>query len=497
MDLILVESIVILCAFLTLIRPFVKSFQDIEGTHFLSFFGSLLLVLIFVVYGFRPELVPLSIFVFFLFFTDIPGIIRIWRHLKYDDYGEGSIVLRGLALLVLVGVSFIAIRYAPFSEQKSDFASLFTKKQLPTTSDINLFVKEAIPTAPVVLVAPPVVGSAESLSSLLTILCERGFTVVTFRQESVDLFPFLSGSLKDRRRQGNLLQIGSALLLGEHWSVANQLGKELVKKREAALKAVFPWVYQQYVLRQEGLEVPFFCIAYDVSAEAIENLFLRGEIGVSRTGPLMGGSEKVELPHEEKNQSEVAVVLPSEEKGKTSFLRALVLVEKTTFTSYVFENLDDQESNNKWQNVFKSFSFGVKKERQEQKELPIPVLFAVSDRITSEKVRHSRYFFVEENMAQNSYPRLLVAVEGAGVFDYSDIVQFYPLLELFFQGTGKRVITAGYYPETLGNLIGNFFVNFLVPPWIEGIQKVPVYGKTFVETNRWWKQPGKELIGIP
>ncbi|MEJ5188667.1 MAG: hypothetical protein WHT84_05610, partial [Breznakiellaceae bacterium] len=98
MDLILVESIVILCAFLTLIRPFVKSFQDIEGTHFLSFFGSLLLVLIFVVYGFRPELVPLSIFVFFLFFTDIPGIIRIWRHLKYDDYGEGSIVLRGLAL---------------------------------------------------------------------------------------------------------------------------------------------------------------------------------------------------------------------------------------------------------------------------------------------------------------------------------------------------------------------------------------------------------------
>ncbi|MCX7655291.1 MAG: hypothetical protein N2Z76_02065 [Treponemataceae bacterium] len=496
MDLVLVESIVILCAFLTLIRPFVKSFQDIEGTHFLSFFGFLLLVFIFVVYGFRPELIPLSIFVFFLFLTDIPGIMRIWRHLKYDDYGEASLLLRSVAFVLLLVLSFVAVRYAPFSEQKPDIRGFFTGREFSITSDIEVFVREATPTAPLVLVAPSVVGSAEGLTSLFATLHNRGFTVVTFSQESVDFFPSFSGMLKDRKRQGNLLKIGSALLLGEHWNVANQLGKELVKKREEALKLVFSWVYQEYGLRQGGFEIPFFCVAYDISAEAIENLLDKEEIGEPpQQSSSQFPSEKVEVLPKGISQGATALGLPSEKNPRLSFLRALVLVEKTTFTSYAFESLDNHENNSL--KAFLRFFSGLKRANQEQKNFTIPVLFAVSDRITSERIRHSRYFFVEKSFSQSLYPRFLVAVEGAGIFDYSDIAQFYPLLELFFRGTGKRVITMGYYPETLGNLIGNFFVNFLVPPLKGDMQKVPIYSKTLVESNWGWKQSEKEVVGIP
>jgi len=116
-----------------------------------------------------------------------------------------------------------------------------------------------------------------------------------------------------------------------------------------------------------------------------------------------------------------------------------------------------------------------------------PLMVLVSDRIKKTEERDHRYASLVRVVHQSEAPALLVALTGAGPFDYSDVTVQYPIYSALLGGIGNRVRSPAYYVESTVALINNFICS------IEGMQTevsktvrgvpYPVSGDVYMEYN--------------
>ena len=103
-ELIFPEALIALFLILPLIRPLVKNLWAIDGLTWLPFLALGITIGLFPAYGFRPECVPLLIYVIVFNICNIPAVLALLSHLQNDDFRERSpvIIFLSIALLVLV-----------------------------------------------------------------------------------------------------------------------------------------------------------------------------------------------------------------------------------------------------------------------------------------------------------------------------------------------------------------------------------------------------------
>jgi hypothetical protein len=101
-DLFLGEMLVIVLLIPVLLRPFFRSLQRIAGIPVLPLLAFLSCFAIIAGSGFRLSFLPVFIFVFFVFISGLPQLVRMIRGLPTDWYSPVSIVWDCILLIALV-----------------------------------------------------------------------------------------------------------------------------------------------------------------------------------------------------------------------------------------------------------------------------------------------------------------------------------------------------------------------------------------------------------
>ena len=90
-----------------------------------------------------------------------------------------------------------------------------------------------------------------------------------------------------------------------------------------------------------------------------------------------------------------------------------------------------------------------------------PLCFIVSNQVQNPKHQNGRYAALIRVFRTTTAPVILAAVSGAGVPDYSDVPEKYPIYSVLFPGQGRKAWPrTGYVPGTAA-LIINFAASVL------------------------------------
>lgn len=449
-DLVLLVWLLIVLVGLELVRPFVKSIRDITGIILFPILALVLLLLVLYIYGFRPELVPLGVFIFIIVLFRIPKLISLLQRLREDEDRTPSLVLFFIGFLFLSVTGAVAIVFSPSKEFLSgkDTAPLAAAKDnyetfvlkdssVGTEYFIRSYKVSAEKTRGTILVIPPVSGSVEVVDSICTPLFAKGLSIVTLSQNGLDLPAYdvlhkpVAPSIK--RTAEYLL----SFIAGLRYKTPNEYGRSIEDERLRAIERV---------ISQGEYELPLYIIGYGA-----------------------GG----------------AAALRYLAQHKDNPVSALINIEGPLFYSLEFNERDREASG-----VKGFFATLLPRSFSHIGTVPLiekPLMVLVSDRIKKTEERDYRYATLVRVVHQAEAPAVLVALTGAGPFDYSDVTVQYPIYSALMSGIGNRVRSSDYYVESTAALINNFICS------IEKMQTeasdtargvpYPVSGDVYMEYN--------------
>ncbi|HPC71256.1 MAG TPA: hypothetical protein PLB48_05585, partial [Treponema sp.] len=271
-DLVLLVWLLIVLVGLELVRPFVKSIRDITGIILFPILALVLLLLVLYIYGFRPELVPLGVFIFIIVLFRIPKLISLLQRLREDEDRTPSLVLFFIGFLFLSVTGAVAIVFSPSKEFLSgkDTAPLAAAKDnyetfvlkdssVGTEYFIRSYKVSAEKTRGTILVIPPVSGSVEVVDSICTPLFAKGFSIVTLSQNGLDLPAYdvlhkpVAPSIK--RTAEYLL----SFIAGLRYKTPNEYGRSIEDERLRAIERV---------ISQGVYDLPLYIIGYGAGGAA-------------------------------------------------------------------------------------------------------------------------------------------------------------------------------------------------------------------------------------
>lgn len=451
-DLVLLELLIGGILFLSLIRPFVKSFRGVDGLALLPAVSVILALALFPAYGFRPEALPLALFALIRFVLGLPYLSAVLRRMRSDDYGERSILPSAAGILLLALACAIAVRYAPAVETVSSYP--FASFELPDEDrGVVLHLRayggteEGTAIAvqlPTVLLLPPLSGSVAVVDSVCVALATAGFQVLTYSREELDVPAFRTDGRRVYPSIGKLFRHWAAFSAGTHFKAANEWGRLDEDERLADLS----FLVRYLEARGEGLS-GVLLVGYGTAASAAVRY---------------------------------AEVAPSSVLG-------VVAVEGTLLSSLVFETLRTGGGEAGLRGQLKRAAealrplgvVGVGKVPSPA----VPVLFILSDRIKKIEERDGRYSAVLRVLRSARLPTLLVALDGAGPFDYSDMAVEYPLYSALVPGIASvPSAERSRYVADAAALIRNFAAIVATPA---GPAAEPLRSPAHMEAGGAWK----------
>jgi hypothetical protein len=443
-ELIILESLVCLFLFLPLIRPFVKNLWSMDGLVWLPVLALGITLALFPAYGFRPECIPLMIYTVIFNIINVPQLQSLLGHMKNDDFRERNRGLTALLILFLAFVTAIGVYFTPREGTALITEGVSSIAAYDETRNNKYFLRVYGPLEPgsalrpVLLLAPPITGSVPMVDRLCASLRDGGFTVVSYSRLDFD-FPavdqegkFLPPPLM------NILNLFRSYTRGRVSEAANSIGRSLETERQEDIRFLLALMRQNRGIpgytETTGKNTDWNCVfaaGYGAGGSALvslagENTELRGIIAIE--SPLLSafkGTEQLPAPE----LSRDANWFRSLWAGISGWVMNLG-TRKITGVGAVPNPL-------------------------------IPVCFIVSDRVQNAKYQKGRYAALLQVFDTSAAPVVLSAVSGAGILDYSDVPEKYPIYSVLFPGQNDEAWTSANYIPGTAALITNFAASVL------------------------------------
>ncbi|MDR2521441.1 MAG: hypothetical protein LBC72_02655 [Spirochaetaceae bacterium] len=267
LDLGILEVLVTFFLFMPVLRPFVKSLWTIDGIVWFPLIAFLCIAGIFAVYGFRPECLPL---LFYCLAANIANSRDLSAHvsrLRNTDFIDRSFASFFVHIFFLTLVIAIALIFLPLDSTKL-LAKPVESFQAENTADdaiytIRIYTESAHnPSAPLVLVAPPLTGSAGVVDTVCANLALRGSLAVTFSRKRFDLPAYKSDGSLFMPSIHQVVRNWKVVTRGRSYRDENRIAAKMENERRADIA----FVAQQ--LRKRWPERPFVVIGYGAGGAA-------------------------------------------------------------------------------------------------------------------------------------------------------------------------------------------------------------------------------------
>jgi len=450
-DLIILEFIVGALLFVSVARPFFRLFRGIDGINVLPGVALLLCVASVPAFGFRPELLPLFLIALGATFFSLPRLADIVRGLRVDDYGERSLpaaVLKALALIICVG---FAIRFQPDPAAGADASAAFTEGLTAVDGSRGAAVRLRIlrPESgdedarfPVVVVAPPILGSMGMVDAFAGALAGRGNFVVVLSRPGVDVPAVDSSGGFALPRADAAFGAVSSLFWGHRWKFAADRGAALEAERLADLS---------------------FAAAYATAAAE------RGERAFSRADP-----SNLALVGFGAGGSAALYAASGPDAGK---YRAAVAIEPALLSlrSVRADGTADVSGVARLRARLGIERVALPGASEGIPSASIPVLMLLSDRIQDVRFRDGRYAGAIRVLRAADGTGVIASFRGAGPAAYSDVPSEHPVYGFFSPPYEREERDAGYYAERAAEAVAVFLSGD--PARMEGLEGIRIEKK--------------------
>lgn len=404
----------------SLIRPFIRRFQAIDGLSVLPILSFGLLATTLPAFGFRPELVPLSLFALIMAFASIPRLVELAQGLRADDYGErrpiGSVIL----FFVLLGCLAIAVIYKPQQDGSSIDREPLAYEIMGhggnSTLSLRVFRPDDTvisPPYPVVVFAPSVFGSAKSFDDYLGALADHGIIAVSFSRHGFDVPSETSRNHVILPSTRNFADAVKALFWGTRWAFGVDAAKRLEAIRIVDIKATTVEVFSRILA--SNTDDPYY------SGADPERIVIGG-VGI-------GG----------------AAALSISGSGQTGQISAAVAIEAPLLG---YQRLSVPAAPTDTASLFSKGSVAIDALRTtcglwpvngvgEVPRASLPTLIFVSDEIQEIEERDSRYATLIRFLRLSASSCAIVSCPGVGSLDFSDAPRETPIYSLFVSASSR------------------------------------------------------------
>jgi hypothetical protein len=444
-ELIIPESLVAFFLFLPLIRPVVKKLWPMDGLVWLPVLALGIVIALFPAYGFRPECIPLLVYTVVFNIANIPQVLSLVGRMQNDDFRERSWILTVFLIGFLALVTAIGIYYRPMEGTALISESVSSVVVYDEERNNKYFLRvygQTGPkpgTVPALLVVPPISGSILMADRLCASLRDGGFTVVSYSRLDFD-FPATDqdGKLWNPPL-ADILNLFQSYTGGRFSEAANNAGRSQEAERQEDIRFLL-----NLVQRNRGIP------GYE---EAPGNKTEWGRVFAAGYGA--GGSALLSLADHQ-----------------DTALRGIVVIESQLLSAYKGDEQPPAPEFSRDTNWFRSLWAGISgwAANLESRKITgigtvpnpkIPVCFIVSDQVQNAKFQNGRYAAPIQVFRTAAAPVILAAASGAGVLDYSDVPEKYPIYSALFPGRGEKAWPrAGCIPGTAA-LIINFSASVL------------------------------------
>lgn len=435
-DLLYLELLIVFLLFVSLVRPLIKRFRNIQGILLVPYLSLAILIGLYLAYGFRPELIPLVLFTLFFCVYSLPKLYSLLNRIKIDDYQEISVIAFSFrAVFFLVSV-FCALYYFPHNSAEvleSDATFVHTD----ALSGTKLLVRTYMPQGgsrkeqfPVILLIPPVHGSIQVVDSVCSLLSDTGFFVLTYSRPELD-YP---GGTEDTEKYPltpRAFWNMYAFTAGASYKNANAIARSFERERLSDIYSLLRLVKAEAGQTSSPL--------YHADADSV--------IGV---GYGSGGA---------------ALALYASAAPERGF-KGFVAIESPIYTliepqyppelAVSVEHSIGKKIMTAVTGFFGSLRFRKEVELRSRGTLKVPGLFFCSDRIQTEKYRKTRYTPMLSLMQESGQFAGILSLAGTGLFDYSELPELYPIYSALFGSLQKNRRTTQEVQKDLAALIKNF-----------------------------------------
>ncbi|MDR2501497.1 MAG: hypothetical protein LBD37_10550 [Treponema sp.] len=487
-ELIALELITGLFLVLPLQRSRIKRLQPLEGLIWLPPLALIAGIALFPAYGFRPECIPLLILVLAVNIGNLRGITA--RFFPFQSrYQERGAFLPVLGTLLAVAVCALGIIFSPSAETALIREGITALSLRDGKRNETLFLRIYGPLEtqgaaagrkrPVMILVPPVQGSVFAVDRFGDELRRIGFTVIAFSREGFDSPAVNQAGKRLEQPLARRLGLLRVHLRGGTYQSANAAAREM-----EAGKAEDTVFLLDYIKSHQG--IPGF-----LSPETdFQALFITGFYTGGAALTLLAGSPEFIARHGD----------------PAGGVRGIIAVEApplSVLEEEAVEPADSFDTPNWFQGVWGGFrawlaSLGPKRITRigTVPSLGLPVCFILSDRVYRDRDRNGRYKAALRIFQASRQPAVLASLDGAGILDYSDIPQKYPLYAFFFPGNARRVLPRRDMSRHAAALATNFSRTFLEPDTAAAAQPLP--GRGFrIESNGAWNSLDRRYILNP
>jgi hypothetical protein len=464
------EGLIVFFIVLPLLRPVFPRLADLDGLLFLPLVAFLCTLAIFPAYGFRPECIPLLLYTFFLAALYLPPVlvrVKLLPPGKVPPKGPGFML--GFTLL-LIPVAAAALLFTP-SREAGPVPGMVTgevyTRKIQTSPEGNEFTLRLYGSpgtpGPLMLVVPPLAGSAAAVDQVCRELRERGFTVISYSRKSFDSPPLREDGKQPGTPAALLYRMFRIHSRGFKFQALNERGKALEAERLGDVVFLLSYLREEHPGDPAFSGIPagqVFIAGYGVGGGALVRL--AGSPGFARRNPEVKGIIALESPVFSGFIGEDPPPAPAA-TGNESRLRSLW----AGITRRVLQ----------WR-PRKIAGLGVLPRPE------VPVLYMVSDKALAPRHREGRYAAVFALLQDAREPALLAALPGAGPLDYSDIPAKFPLYRLFFPGQTYTLGKSRDFPRETAALMTNFAALFADNP--QAIGRENLTGNIYIESGGAW-----------
>jgi hypothetical protein len=410
------EAIVIIFLTLPLLRPFFKKLWPLDGLAWLPLVALGITVGIFPAYGFRPECLPMLVFVV------IYNIANFSSIRSRDTFRDRGAPLTIIALILLNAAAFPMFAFSSRVEPRPEeggFVKVLKLSDRAFDKDYSLRIYgEARADRPVIFIVPPELGSVDSVELVCAELQKKGFTVITY-------------SCRGDNPVTKKLAYWRAFRRGTAFAAANTKGKALENERRTEVEFLLsrlPGVIRQ---DENGTMPPLLLAGYGSGGSALA--YLAGESDfLSRHGNAKG----------------------------------VVAIESRLWSSYFPQSYDTIDIPNDAHivrryatEIVNSLINLLPRRVNFTGPLPgtgLPLLYLVSDKALEAPSRgQNPYQAVLTSFRTGSGPSALATIEGAGSLDYQDYPITHPVYSFLLPGRKTAQKSENPVNDT-ASIISNF-----------------------------------------
>jgi hypothetical protein len=428
--------------FLPQIRPYVKGMWGLDGLVWLPVLALGIIAALFPAYGFRPECLPLLLYAAAALIKNGRSIIGTLTRTRVEDFRERSALGAGFSMVILAGATGFALWFLPLPDTALLTGGVRTISLRDPSRGEELFVRIYGPEEeagagelrPLMLLIPPVTGSAGIVDRFCGALRERGLTVMTYSRRGFD-DPALDGEgRKFGLPVGRRFRLFRAISRGTIMERANAAGRSLEEGRQQDVEFLLAQLRNRREDLRSALEGTttdhIFLAGYGAGGAAL--LLLGGTPDFTARYPAVRGIIAVESP--------VLSVLRGEERP------AAAIPQDAGWFLSLWGGLRG------WAAEFRPKRINAMTAPPDPR---VPALFLVSGWALNPRLRDNRYGTVFRIFEEATGPAVLAAVPGSRPQDYSDVPLKYPLFSARLPGGGTPP-QSDYFIRRVSALMSNF-----------------------------------------